>query len=49
MTENSRATAANNKRGKFLVGLWIVATALGTTAWWAGLAWATVLLVEAMS
>ena len=34
---------------KWLVGLWIVSTVLGTTVWWAGLAWAAIRLVEAVS
>jgi len=33
---------------KWLIGLWIVSTVIGTTAWWAGIAWAAIRLAEAM-
>lgn len=34
-------------RGKWLVGLWMLSTVLGTTVWWAGLAWVAVRVTQA--
>ena len=34
---------------KWLVGVWVLSTVLGTTVWWAGLAWAVIRLAQAVS
>ena len=34
---------------KWLVGVWILSTVLGTTAWWASLAWAAIRLAQVAS
>jgi hypothetical protein len=31
---------------KWLVGIWVLSTVLGTTVWWAGLAWAATWLTQ---
>lgn len=41
----TRASSA----GKWLIGLWVISTVMGTTIWWIGLAWAAVQLAVAVS
>jgi hypothetical protein len=43
---NSGRSAPQQSPRKWLVAFWMLSLVVGTTVWWAGLAWAAVLLTE---